>query len=260
MVYYAISSENAKAVKPQDLQTIIDSKLASTWGRPNAKNDGRELHRRIISVKDDDWPPASGWKAVCERITTHPVEVLSLDSRERTCLMATTQKANYAPARVLQLLLDNTPFGTETSRDKTGQTALLIALQVQAPQDSIRLLLTKNGRGQLLTSNHQGNLPLHCVLYRTRRRLGLAEEPEHRRELVNMFLEFGAREQILSENSLGLTPLHVALESQLPTDLVHQLIRGTCCATNIYIVEWRMKLSIYSWMENEAVYKQLDGE
>jgi ankyrin repeat protein len=241
MVYYSVSSDNAKAVKPKDLQTISASKLASTWGRPNTKNGVRELHRRINSVKDDDWPPASGWKAVCERIRTHSTEVVSLDSRGRTCLMAAARKANYAPAHILQLLLDNTCFGTETSRDKSGQTALLIALQVQTPQDSIRLLLTKNGRGQLLASNHQGNLPLHYVLYSIRRRVILAEEPDRRRELVDMFLEFGAREQILYENSLGLTPLHVALESRLPTDLVHQLIRGT------------YSLYLYSWMENATV-------
>jgi hypothetical protein len=243
MVYYAVSSDNAKALKPQDLQAIVDSKLASTWGWPNAKNDGQELHRRIMSVKDDDDSnPASGWKAVYERIRTHPAEVVSLDSRERTCLMAVTQKANFAPSHVLQLLLNNTRFGTEKSRDKTGQTALLIALRVQAAPESIRLLLSKNGRGQCLTSNHQGNLPLHYVLYRIRRRTIIAEEDERRRELVNMFLEFGAREQILSENSLGLTPLHVALESWLPTDLVHQLIRGTYYVYCIYTVGWRMKL------------------
>jgi ankyrin repeat protein len=237
MVYYSISAENAKVVKPQDLQTIIDSKLASPWGRPNTKNDGKELHRRINAVKDDDWPPASGWKAVCERVRTHPSEVVSLDSRGRTCLMAATRKAHYAPARVLRLFLDHSRFGTETSRDKSGQTALLIALQVQAPLNSIRLLLTKNGRGQVLTSNHQGNLPLHYILYRIRRRLILAHEPERRNELVDMFLEFGAREQILYENSMGLTPLHVALESQLPTALVHQLIKGTYRTTAILYIK-----------------------
>jgi hypothetical protein len=202
-------------------KTLMDIKLSSSWGTANTKKDDRELHRLISLVRDDEW------NAVRGRLETHPHEALILDGRGRTCLMAAYAKSTPLP--ILQALLHKTRFGLETARDKTGVTALLIALQVHAPLESIQLLLSScKGKQQVMTCNHHGNLPLHAVLKRTRG-LVVDDNMERRLLLTELFLKHGGPQQILFENHEGHTPLHVALLYRLPGDIIELLVRGELC-------------------------------
>jgi hypothetical protein len=203
--------------------------------------DGLELHRRIARTRNDDWPPCQSWTPVLDRIRESPHEVHSLDRRGRTSLMACMAKASFVPQTVLQALVEATKFGMETARDKTGLTALMIALQVQAPIESIRVLLRKNSRGQVITCDHQGNLPLHMALQRSRRERLLSDDREWRCEVVELLLSSASSVpsrdhlatmdgqyacQVATENNVGKTPVHVAIENRMPLEVVQPLVEG----------------------------------
>lgn len=131
----------------EDINRIIEHKLQSSWGS-QPRREG-VLHSLIRKVRDDDWPPGKGWIPVLECLAAHPSEALVLDGRGRTALMAVCAKAQHAPKVVVKTVLDATKFGMETARDKTGYTALLIALDVGAPVESVELLLSKNKQEQI---------------------------------------------------------------------------------------------------------------
>jgi hypothetical protein len=210
----------------ESLKCMLNDRLSSNWGKKPSQSDGLELHRRVAKVRDDDYPPMSGWRRVLERLGTHPHESNVRDCRGRTLLMRVFEKAGYAPKNVLQKVLETTAFQMELARDKTGLTALMIALQVYAPIESIRLLLSKNVT-QASISDHDGNLPLHTVVRRITTTTAFSDDLQRKKQLVDLLLEQGlVEEQCLYQNHKGQTPLHVATENRLARSILEKLIQA----------------------------------
>ena len=205
-----------------NVRELINSRLQ----RGGVPKESLELHRLISLTRDDDWPPCKGWQKVRQRLETHPSEARALDRRGRTALMAAMHKASHAPREILRAILQETKFGLEAARDKSGLTALAIALQVQAPIESIKTLLQKNGNKQVLTSDHQGNLPVHWAVTRSQSRT-LMDDRQRRIDLLQLFMSLAPPDrQLLHGNVEGKTPLHVALESRMPYRLIEALVEA----------------------------------
>lgn len=192
----------------------------------------------------------NAWQAVLDRLDRYPAEVIITDRRGRGPLsvLAAAHHANAAAALpVLCRLQRMLRPGSATQRDKTGQTALLIALQQQQQQRPsfafLQGLLATQGAAQVGTPNHQGNLPLHVALEYNRSSrastlLWLDANPVQRQPLVEILLlqhqphhrqasASSAAWWLTHENHAGMTPLHVALQSRLPDDIVIYLAKGT---------------------------------
>jgi hypothetical protein len=213
------------------------------WGRASHTDDGLTLHRLLAQTHNDDWPPGKSWQAVLTRIHSHPHEVRVLDRRGRTCLMAAYAKASYAPMAVLQALVVATPgVYSRSVRDKTGWTALMIGIDSDAPLECVQLLLMQqpSAMEQVLTCDHQGNLPLHKAVQRSRRDRVVTDDRERRLRLVQCLLEYDvndnddseetanvAARQVAAENNAGKTPIHVALEHRMPYEVLESLVTGT---------------------------------
>ena len=182
------------------------------------------LHRRIEAVESNVRTQAPDWRDVQERIISHPSEVMQLDSRGRTGLAHACTKA-CLPLDILETLLDHSHFGSETSRDKNGKTALHIAIQSQCQLPIIEGLCKFRRRQRrftksiAMTMDHHGELPLHAACTNKYR--------HDTQALVKILLEYGP-EAAAVENTRGKTPLHIALENKVPIDIIRILVDGMC--------------------------------
>ena len=193
-----------------------------------ANQDPGRLHRLIDAVRKPQIPyrdEEEKWNDVRLYALKYPKNVMHMDDHGRSALMASI--ASRAPLEVVKTLLDHTHVGMECARDKTGLTALFLAIENDLSLPSIEYLLSRNGIEQLMTRDSQESLPLHSILSRFHRSELLDEDPDRREYLMDLFLLLGpAEQQCLYENNLGLTPLHVALESKMPFSIVKKLVQA----------------------------------
>lgn len=194
------------------------------------RQNGSELQWLIQNANQDD----SLWQAALTRLESHPRDAVLLDRRGRSPYMALAAVADDR-ALSLQLLAKlhkRLGLSCLTARDKTGLTALMIAFQAGASRRFLQALLRRNGREQILSCNHQGNLPIHLLLERNERASAVCFKlnnlPFDRQELIDLMLQMaGADEQLLHENNKGETPLHVCLNHKLDENFVVRLAQGT---------------------------------
>lgn len=207
----------------------------SSSDNDNAGNGGSELQRFI---------EAADWEAALVRMQTHPDDLVILDRRGRCPYMTAASRANDTATSLqfLSALQQQMRTKSFVARDKTGLTALVMALKSGASRQFLKVLLQHNGRAQILTRNHQGNLPIHLLLER-----GYLcsyfewldndqdnDGVDRRVELIDLMLRIGGtQEQLLFENNNFATPLHVCLRSGMPEDIVKLIAKGEfsfCCS------------------------------
>lgn len=204
----------------------VQERLESSWGRcittSNEKlaSSKSELHRLIhkLDNADSDTTTVScGWKDIVDRCRSHPKEVSMVDGRGRTCLSLAC--ARNPPLAVVETMLAASPTSRwrfrphHELRDKTGWTAMTIAITNNASLEVIRLLATQ--QDLVNTPDHYGNTPLHLAC--------------QYKVMVEILLKAGG--DAGRENNNGKTPLHVAIENKASLKVVRMLSEG------IYLIE-----------------------
>ena len=209
-------------ILPSRVTDCASQSFASPWRSAESCLDEKkavssslsELHRLINKVdanRDDQ--KCFCWDAVLARCQSHSREVVSLDRRGRTCLLSACAK--NPPILVVETMLKQCRVGADALRDKSGFTAMTIAIQNHASLKVVTLLAQRSSL--LTTADHQGNTPLHLACQNVYQRSAI--------ELVTILLNACPR-LAGRENSAGKTPLHVAIESKVSLDIVGMLVKG----------------------------------
>jgi hypothetical protein len=113
-------------------------------------------------------------------------------------------------------MLERCRVGADALRDKTGFTAMTIAIRNHASLKVVTLLAQRSSL--LTTADHQGNTPLHLACQDLYKR--------NTTELVAVLLD-ACPCVAKRENSAGKTPLHAAIESKAPLDIVRILVQAS---------------------------------
>lgn len=208
-----IMSKRGKDCASQSLKSSWRSKESVPDEKKAASSSGSELHRLINQVDDTIDAKSFCWDAVLARCQSHPREVITQDGRGRTCLLSACAK--NPPVVVVETMLEQCRVGADALRDKTGFTAMTIAIRNHASLKVVTLLARRSNL--LTTTDHQGNTPLHLACQNRYTRSAI--------ELVTMLLN-ACPCLAKRENSAGKTPLHVAIESKAPLDIVCMLVKG----------------------------------
>jgi ankyrin repeat protein len=145
---------------------------------------------------------------------------MELDSRGRSDLSRACADRDIQLSSILSLL-SNCRFGSDTSRDKNGKTALHIAIQSQCRLEIAEALCRFQrsqrswGKSMAMTPDHLGDLPLHMACHNEYRH-GVAN-------MIKLFLEL-APDAAKAENNQGKTPLYTALEHNASTEIIRMLV------------------------------------
>jgi len=207
----------------RDIDALISKRLSSSWGRMSSSKKRMfrgALHRLITDLSNCSVDGAAArldidrqWHQIKIRSLEHPEEVTELDRRGRSCLSAAC--ANDPPASVVEIMVDACRFGIECSPDKTGHTALHIAINSHASMEVVQALL--KSRRMLHVADHRGNTALH-----------LAASCRYRGgpilSLVRALLQVDPHVAI-RDNAQGRTALHVALEQSADMEILQLLVQ-----------------------------------
>lgn len=155
--------------------------------------------RRTSRIRRND-----DWKAVLERLDSHPHERVTVDRRGRTLLHAACAK--QPPLEVVDRLLE---FVNVV--DRHGRTPLAIA--VCSDQTSLEVQVRVLTREACARPDALGVLPLHLACDGTR--------PKLVRELLRVYPE--AAKMACHR---GRTPLHVAVEASAPLVVIEALVQA----------------------------------
>lgn len=199
----------------RDLDEVIAKRLNSSWGRhvQASSPSHRGKLRRMLETETPYWTD------VLQYCRDHPAEIVQLDSRSRTCL--STACAKNPPVDVVKAMMEVCKFGVEATCDKTGLTALTIAIKTHASLGVVREL-TKSAR-MVETRDHRANTPLHLV-FLNRYQHGVTR-------VCEMLL--CANPNLASMNNYdGKTPLHIAIETRACTDAIRTLLEGKSIPAN----------------------------
>jgi ankyrin repeat protein len=210
------------------VDALIAKRLNSSWGLSSTKKRESEgvLHRLIADLATDtcvDSPASCSspshdeqdrqWNHILRYSLDNPHEVTELDRRGRSCLSASCAKD--PPAFVIESMMEACRFGVEASPDKTGYSALHIAIRNHASMDVILALM--KSRRVLEVSDHRGNTPLHLVCS--------CEYTENPVDLVRAILRL-APHIANRDNAQGRTALHVALEQKADIEVLKLLVEA----------------------------------
>lgn len=191
---------------------MVDRKLQSSWGRRAQRED--ELPRgRLHQIIGHHKEKQTDWDEVLKLIQSNPKQVMETDLRGRTCL--STSCARDPPASVVKALIKACRFGTEASRDKTGNTALHIAIQADATLEAIQELCTSHRL--VKTTDHRSSTALHLACRNT--------FSKGAKELVQLLLAAYPQAVNLTDAD-GKTPLDIALQAGAPSVITELLRRG----------------------------------
>mmetsp|Transcript_33491 Transcript_33491/g.50521 ORF Transcript_33491/g.50521 Transcript_33491/m.50521 type:complete len:511 (-) Transcript_33491:638-2170(-) len=240
----------------READSVIARRLKSSWGRLVREKGVEEsrLHRMIGYTESSN----PDWEAILQFVREHPDEVMKRDRRGRTGLSSACAK--NPPSKVVEEMMKCCKFGIEASRDKTGFTALSIAIMASASMDVIQELcksleLTK-------TADHQNNTPLHLACNNF-----YANNLE---ELVSVLLEVCPQSANLI-NFEGLTPLQIALESNGSHSIIEMLVKaapesvlgnanGTTPLTRAILCNWDFSICSLLVGANPKVLRLRDEE
>lgn len=213
----------AASKKSIDAECMVNRRLESSWGQCSSASEEisvsgavSELHRLINSVDAaDDTAPVS-WDTIIDQCRSHSKEVMTLDGRGRTCLSSACAK--NPPLVVIETMLSKCPLTDALIRDKTGWTAMTLAIANSASLEVLRLLAKRPSL--VTTCDHHGNTPLHLACYYKH---GYCAD-----KLVTILLQ-ASPSLAERENSAGKTPLHVAVENRASLEVVRMLAEGKLC-------------------------------
>ena len=224
-----------------EVEAIVNRRLNSQWGRPTSMRSSSSF-RSLASPSSSSSPSSASpplpskprpslvsrpvnqlrrmieresprWTDVLDRCWTHPREVVQLDSRSRTCLSSACAK--NPPIAVVRAMLAACQFGMEATCDKTGLTALTIAIQHQASLDVV-CALAKSKR-MVETRDHRANTPMH-LLFLHRYKHGIKS--------VCTALVAASPQLANMNNYDGKTPVHIAIETRASTDAIRTVLAG----------------------------------
>mmetsp|Transcript_995 Transcript_995/g.1818 ORF Transcript_995/g.1818 Transcript_995/m.1818 type:complete len:522 (-) Transcript_995:111-1676(-) len=226
----------------RDLDEVIAKRLSSSWGRQiqtsSPSNKGKL--RKMLE------PDAPYWSDVADYCKKNPGEVVQLDSRSRTCL--STACAKNPPVEVVRAMMEVCKFGVEATCDKTGLTALTIAIKTHASLDVVREL--SRSTRMVETRDHRANTPLHLV-FLNRYQHGVTN-------VCEMLL--ATNPNLASMNNYdGKTPLHIAIETRASTAAVRILLEAspkaamsqTCGYTSLTAaIQFNASLDVYRLLVN----------
>ena len=207
----------------RDIDALIAKRLNSSWGR--LSNKGKEstgvLHRWISNLSESIAGRENNsitheehdqqWNIIMKQSIDYPEEVAELDRRGRSCLSAAC--AFDPPACVIESMMEACRFGIESNPDKTGHTALHIAIRNNASIGVIQALL--RSPRILDVSDHRGNTALH-----------LACTCKYQIDPIQLLREIlqTAPHIVNRDNAQGKTALHVALEHKADLEMLTLLV------------------------------------
>lgn len=197
----------------RDIDNLVDRKLQSSWGRRAQREDELPPRGRLHQIIGHHPEKQTDWDEVLKLSQSTPKQVMETDLRGRTCL--STSCARNPPASVVKVMLKACRFGTEASRDKTGNTALHIAIQANATLEAIQELCTSHRL--VKTTDHRSNTALHLACRNT--------FSKGAKDLVQLLLE-AYPEAVHLTDADGKTPLDIALQAGAPSVITELLRRG----------------------------------
>lgn len=188
------------------IDSLVTLRLEKRWGRRCiTRQETQASPSKLHNMIDSETTPS--WDEILIYVQCNPKEVMHMDRRGRTCLSSACAK--NPPRAVVSVMLKACRYGTEAIRDKSGKTALHIALSYGATIDVIQELCRST---QLLqTCDHSSNTPLHWAC------------KENMHDVVEVLVQ-AHPDSACTSNSAGKTPLHVALLSKVPWRIIEMIV------------------------------------
>jgi 26S proteasome non-ATPase regulatory subunit 10 len=168
----------------------------------------------MLAAHGDDSIP--DWEKVYDHIQRFPQEVMNVDRRGRTCLSAAACAAGsiHPPTKVVKAMMRACRFGTEASCDKSGKTALHLAILAETPDMEVIQELCSNSPKLVSTTDFRARTPLHFAC------------KVDMEEAVSILLGRWP-ESALQTDVYNRTALQIALESKAAFSIVEMLVRAS---------------------------------